>query len=309
MQPVLRFRIPDEMHFALYGRNFGPDADKGVRVLLEHLSSKGAAVSCCTALVRELRKHGIAVPGGCPEFSTALDLPRDVDVILSLGGDGTFLSTLTVVGDREVPVAGINFGRLGFLTATGRGDAGCGIVDRMMAGDYNVEHRSLLEVSCQGLPQEFYPYALNEVALQRSEPYMIGIEVSIDGMRIPTYWADGLLIATPTGSTAYSLSVGGPVVVPDSSVFIITPMAPHNLNVRPLIVPDTSEVEVVLRSGGHRTMISADNRSADAPEDSRITVRKAPFTLPCVSFGKDGFFEALNEKLLWGEDRRNEVKL
>lgn len=294
------------MHFALYGRNFGPDAEIRMKVLLEHLSRRGVRVSCCLALAAELREHGLTVPGDGVCFTGAEDLPRDVDIILSLGGDGTFLSALSVAGDGGIPVAGINFGRLGFLTSAGSGDAGCGIVDRMIDGNYRVEHRSLLEVSYSGLPEGFYPYALNEITLQRSEPYMIGIEVSIDGMRIPTYWADGLLIATPTGSTAYSLSVGGPVVVPDSSVFIITPMAPHNLNVRPLIVPDTSVIEVVIRSGGHRAMISADNRSADIGESSGITVRKAPFTLSCVSFGRDGFFEALNEKLLWGEDRRNE---
>lgn len=297
------------MHFALYGRNFGPDAEKRMRVLLEHLSGRGVRVSCYAALARCLRNHGMDCPSGGTEFYSAGDLPEDVDIVLSLGGDGTFLSSLSVVGDRGIPVAGINFGRLGFLTSAGSGDAGRSIVDRMIDGDYMVEHRTLLEVSCPGLPQGLYPYALNEITLQRSGPFMIGIEVSIDGMRIPTYWADGLLIATPTGSTAYSLSVGGPVVVPDSSVFIITPIAPHNLNVRPLIVPDTSAVEVVIRSGGHGTMVSADNRSAEVVENSRITVRKAPFTLSCVSLGREGFFEALNEKLLWGEDRRNEVKL
>lgn len=296
------------MHFALYGRKFGPDAEGRIRVLLEHLARKGVKVTCCSALASCAREYGMGRLCGEDEFSGAGDLPRDVDIFLSLGGDGTFLSSLTIVGDSGIPVAGINFGRLGFLTTAGSGDSGCGIVDRMVAGDYSVQNRSLLEVSYEGRPEEFYPYALNEITLQRSEPYMIGIEVLIDGMRIPTYWADGLLIATPTGSTAYSLSVGGPVVVPDSSVFIISPMAPHNLNVRPLIVPDTAVVEVVIRSNGHRTMISADNRSSDISDNLRITVRKAPFGLNCVCFGRDSFFEALNEKLLWGEDRRNEMK-
>lgn len=239
-------------------------------------------------------------------FSSNEDLPEDVDVFLSLGGDGTFLSSLTIVRDREIPLAGINFGRLGFLTAAGSGDAGCSLVDRIIAGDYRVERRSLLEISYNGRSKTFYPYALNEITMQRHDPNMIGIEVSIDGMRIPTYWADGLLVATPTGSTAYSLSVGGPVVSPDSSVFIITPMSPHNLNVRPLIVPDTSEVEVLIRSNGHRTLLSADNRSAELPEDTKVCVRKAGFSLARITFGRGGFFEALNEKLLWGEDRRND---
>lgn len=276
-----------------------------MRRLLGHLRKKGVRISCFSLLAEGLRNIGVENP--CDgEFSSCGDLPADVDIFLTLGGDGTFLSALTIVREKEIPVAGINFGRLGFLTSSGSGDAGCAILDRMMAGDYGVSRRSLLEISYAGMPDGLYPYALNEITLQRSEPNMIGIEVSIDGMRIPTYWADGLLIATPTGSTAYSLSVGGPVVVPGSSVFIITPMAPHNLNVRPLIVPDTSVVEVTIRSNGHRTLLSADNRSTGIAENRRVTVRKAGFTLPCVTFGQSGFFEALNEKLLWGEDRRND---
>lgn len=294
------------MHFALYGRKFGPDAEGRIRTLMEHLTRKGARVTCCSALASSMRGCGLDAVFSAAEFSGPEDLPPDVDIFLCLGGDGTFLNALTIVGDSGIPVAGINFGRLGFLTTAGSGDSGCGMVDRMIAGDYSVKKRSLLEISYEGRPREFCPYALNEITVQRSEPYMIGIEVLIDGMRIPTYWADGLLIATPTGSTAYSLSFGGPVVVPDSSVFIITPMAPHNLNVRPLIIPDTSVVEVVIRSSGHGTMISADNRSSGIAERRRITVRKAPFSLSCVSFGDGNFFEALNEKLLWGEDRRNE---
>ena len=288
------------MHFALYGRNTGPDTARRIATLLEHLIIKGVRLSFFSELADCLGRAGMtSLPGEV--FFSGEDLPADVDVFLSLGGDGTFLSSLTMVGRRGIPVAGVNFGRLGFLTSAGSTDAGCGVVDRMIAGDYSVRKRSLLEVSYGGLP-----YALNEITMQRYGPNMLGIEVSIDGMRIPTYWADGLLIATPTGSTAYSLSVGGPVVVPDSSVFIITPMAPHNLNVRPLIVPDTSEVEVVIRSGGRRALLSVDNRFMDVAEDSKVTVRKADFALSCVTFGKAGFFEALNEKLLWGEDRRND---
>lgn len=293
------------MHFALYSRSAGPDAVGKIRLLIEHLIVRGAALSFFSELADCLGKAGMpSLPGDI--FSSGDDLPADVDVFLSLGGDGTFLSSLTMVGKRDIPVAGINFGRLGFLTSSGSGDSACAIVDRMMAGDYQVRRKSLLEVRGGGLGPDFYPYALNEVSLQRYGPNMIAIEVTIDGMKVPTYWADGLLIATPTGSTAYSLSVGGPVVLPDSSVFIITPMAPHNLNVRPLIVPDSSVVEVTFRSDGRRTLLSADNRFTDAAEDASVTVRRAGFSLACVTFGWESFFEALSEKLLWGEDRRNE---
>lgn len=286
LQFGLIHRIQRKMHFALYGRHFGPDAEKRIKILLDHLSEKGARVSWCQAPCRTL--------------------PEDVDIFLSLGGDGTFLNSLTMVRDSGIPVAGINFGRLGFLTSAGSDDSGCAVLDRMMQGAYSVEKRSLIEVSYSGAPEDFYPFALNEVSIQKKDPYMIGIEVLIDGMSIPTYWADGLLIATATGSTAYSLSFGGPVVVPDSSVFIVTPMAPHNLNVRPLIVPDTSEIEIVLKTEGHPALLSADNRSVDVDGGRVIKIRKAGFSLSCVSFGRNSFFEALHEKLLWGEDRRND---
>lgn len=292
------------MHFALYGRPVGPDAEKRMSLLLSHLVEKKVRLSVFAPLAWSLSASGLRVPSESL-FTSAEDLSPDVDIFLSLGGDGTFLSSLRMVGDRGIPVAGINFGRLGFLTSAGSSDAGCGIVDRMIAGDYRVERRSLLEISYGGMPVDFYPYALNEIALQRSEPNMISIEVAIDGMRIPAYWADGLLVATPTGSTAYSLSAGGPVVLPGSSVFIITPIAPHNLNVRPLIVPDTFSLEIVIRSGGDRTLLSVDNRSAVIAGGTAVTVRRAGFGLECVTFGRSGFFDALNEKLLWGEDRRN----
>lgn len=308
MQFVLRFYYKFDMHIALYGRNFGPDAEMRIKKLLGHLVSRGVRLSLFADLADSSSLAGTCgIPSG--RFTSAADLPEDVDIFLALGGDGTFLSSMTIVGKREIPVAGINFGRLGFLTSSGSEDAGCGMVDMMIAGKYSVQRRSLLEFSYDGMPSGFYPYALNEITMQRNDPNMISIEVSIDGMRIPVYWADGLLVATPTGSTAYSLSVGGPVVSPDSSVFIISPMAPHNLNVRPLIVPDTSVMDIVIRSNGHRTMISADNRSMDIAEDRRVRVRKADFALACVTFGKNGFFEALNEKLLWGEDRRNDRML
>ena len=293
------------MYLALYGRNVRPGVEARMVSLLGHLMDKGVRVCCFSLLAEALCRAGAGSLCG-DVFTSGDDLPEDVDVLLALGGDGTFLSALTIVSGKEIPVAGINFGRLGFLTSPGSGDAGCGIVDRILAGDYGIIRRSLLEISYDGMPDGIYPYALNETVMQRYEPNMVGIEVSVDGMKLPTYWADGLLVATPTGSTAYSLSIGGPVVVPESSVFIITPMAPHNLNVRPLIVPDTSVVDIVIRSGGRRTMLSVDNRYTDIPGNTRVRVRKADYSLPCVAIGRGGFFEALNEKLLWGEDRRND---
>ncbi len=294
------------MHFALYSRNFGPSTAEGMKKLTEYLGARGAQISCYAPLHRFLYDMGTKGLQGGKVFDSADSLPSDADIFLALGGDGTFLSSLTMVGASGMPVAGINFGRLGFLASSAAEDAGCSVVDRLMAGEYEVAQRSVLEVTSDVLPADVYPYALNEISIQRSGPKMIAIDVNIDGMKIPTYWADGLLIATPTGSTAYSLSVGGPVVVPDSSVFIIAPVAPHNLNVRPLIVSDSSQVDITIKAEGSSTFISADNRSIELEGEYGLKIRKAPFALGCVSFGKDTFFDALNEKLLWGVDRRND---
>ncbi len=294
------------MHFALYSRNFGHTTAAGMKKLAEYLCANGAQISCYRPLHEFLLEYGAEGMEGAGVFTSAEDLPSDADIFLALGGDGTFLSSLTMVRGGGMPVAGINFGRLGFLASSAQEDAGCGVIDKLTAGAYEVGPRTVLQMSGNVLDSEFYPFALNEISIQRSGPKMISIDVTIDGMKIPTYWADGLLIATPTGSTAYSLSVGGPVVVPDSSVFIIAPVAPHNLNVRPLIVSDSSKVEIAIRTEGGSTFISADNRSLELEGGYSLCIEKAPFAINCVSFSKNTFFDALNEKLLWGVDRRND---
>ncbi|MBQ2148549.1 MAG: NAD(+)/NADH kinase, partial [Bacteroidales bacterium] len=213
------------MKIALYNR----DRQAGVEAVKRRLREKGATLVC----------YG-------EDFTSWEDLPADTELFLPLGGDGTFLQALTFVRDRGIPVAGINFGHLGFLT-TARADEE-GWVDALLAGRYSVEERSLIRVTCAAFPEAFYPFALNEVSLQRRGASMLQIRVRIDGRDLPTYWADGLVISTPTGSTAYNLSVGGPVVMPSSEVMVIAPIAPHNLNVRPLVVPMSAAVELTFRS-------------------------------------------------------------
>ena len=157
------------------------------------------------------------------------------------------------------------------------------------------------------LPGENFPFALNEVSIQRNSPSMLGIEITIDGDKVPIYWADGFLIATPTGSTAYSLSVGGPIVMPGANVFIVAPIAPHNLNIRPLIVPDTSEITIRIHSRSDGAMLTLDNRSFKMNPDDKLVLRKANFKLNYITPNTSDFFEVLKEKLLWGEDKRNNI--
>ena len=270
------------MKIALYNR----DRNDGIEAVKRQLREKGATVVCYKE-----------------DFSSSEDLPGDTDLFLSLGGDGTFLQSLTFVRDRGIPVAGINFGHLGFLTTARADDPGW--MDTLLSGNYTVEERSLLRVTCAGLPDAFYPFALNEVSLQRRVASMLQVRVCIDGRELPTYWADGLVISTPTGSTAYNLSVGGPVVLPHSEVMVISPIAPHNLNVRPLVVPLDADIELSFRSRSKGALLTLDNRAFEIPAETTISLVRGRFGLRFVSLSDDNFIQALQTKLFWGEDRRN----
>ena len=270
------------MKIALYNR----DRNDGVEALKALLREKGATLVC----------YG-------EDFTSWEDLPGDTELFLPLGGDGTFLQALTFVRDRGIPVAGINFGHLGFLT-TARADED-GWVDALLSGRYSVEERSLIRVTCAELPASLYPFALNEVSLQRRDAAMLQVRVRIDGRELPTYWADGLVISTPTGSTAYNPSVGGPVVMPSSEVMVIAPIAPHNLNVRPLVIPMDASVELTFRSREKGAVLTLDNRSCEIPSGTVVSLARGRHGLRYVTLSDDNFIHALQTKLFWGEDRRN----
>lgn len=227
----------------------------------------------------------------------------EADMLLSVGGDGTFLSASMLVAGRGIPVVGVNSGRLGFLSENRPAD----VVQALLSGEYSVEHRAMLEAEVHTGESSIdsWPYALNEFTVHRSGAAMLGVEVSVDGVQLPVYWADGLIVSTSSGSTAYSLSVGGPIVLPESRVLIISPIAPHNLNVRPLVVPDTAEVRLKMHSRDENVIFTADNRTASISSDSQIAVRVAQFSLERVRLNRSNFIDALTEKLFWGEDVRN----
>lgn len=235
-------------------------------------------------------------------FTSYDELPQ-TDLFLSLGGDGTFLESLTMVRDRDIPIAGINFGRLGFLT-TACVDENNPWIEKLITGDYTIEERTLLHLGKDDMPEGFYPYAMNEITIQRTTPSMLEVDIAIDGQKLPKYWADGILVATATGSTAYSLSIGGPIVTPDSKVLIIAPIAPHNLNVRPLIVPDSSKVEISFQGRNPQALLTVDNRSFNLGAGEKVTITKGNFPIKTISINNN-FIAALNQKLLWGEDKRN----
>lgn len=219
------------------------------------------------------------------------------DLMLSVGGDGTFLGAAGMAAPAGIPVAGVNLGHLGFLSENLPGD----IVEALNSGNFHIQERAMLKAVVGG--KDFL--ALNEVCVSRVDGSMLGIKVSVDGKALPTYWADGLLVSTPSGSTAYSLSVGGPIVMPSSKVLVIAPVAPHNLNVRPMIVPLESSISLGFVSRGDSVRFSADNRSEIIPASATVDVGVAQFSLKRLCLDKSNFINALSEKLFWGEDKRN----
>lgn len=228
----------------------------------------------------------------------------EADMVLSIGGDGTFLKAASRVGKKNIPILGINTGRLGFLADISPEEMEETFAD-IYNDNYRVEDRSVLQVSCSGQELKGYPYGLNEIAvLKRDSSSMISIHTAINGAYLNTYQADGLVIATPTGSTAYSLSIGGPIIVPHSNTFAITPVAPHSLNVRPIVINDDWEITLDVESRSHNFLIAIDGRSETCREGSRLTIRKADYKINIVKRNDHIFFKTLRNKMMWGADGR-----
>ena len=239
------------------------------------------------------------------EIRTKADVRPETDLVLSMGGDGTFLSAAHVVADIGLPILGVNFGRIGFLCEN-RPEA---VKKALMEGDFRIEYRTVLNGTLK-VPEArrsigMLPYSVNEVAVHRSGSSVLGIHVSIDGEPLPTYWADGLIVATSSGSTAYSLSVGGPICMPDTKVLVVAPIAPHNLNVRPIVLPETALVDISFESRDGSAIMSMDNRTVEIQPGWTIHVEMAQFSLKRIRLAKTGFVKALTSRLFWGEDMRN----
>ncbi len=278
------------MKIALYSRDGGAMTDPRLSSMLDKLEKESFMIY---------------------ETSGGEDLLPGTDLVMSVGGDGTFLSAARCVGASGVPILGVNLGRLGFLSEYSPEEA-CGA---LLSGAWYLEDRELLETEVDGSLSEnpvlsasaetFCPFTLNEVSVHRSGAALLGVDVTIDGHPLPTYWADGLLVATSSGSTAYSLSVGGPICAPEAKVLIIAPIAPHNLNARPLVVPDTTKVGISMRSRDESVMLSMDNRNHLIQPSATLAVKVAQFSLKRVRLKNTSFIKALTTKLFWGEDIRN----
>ena len=239
-------------------------------------------------------------------FISHKDLDRTYDLMITIGGDGTLLRSITYVRDLGIPIMGINTGRLGFL-ATLKQEMLHSELNKILFGEYDIKERSLLEVSANNKTNfSDFNYALNEVSVGRKNTTsMIEIKTVLDGEYLNTYWADGLIISTPTGSTGYSLSCGGPIMSPSSQTFSITPIAPHNLNARPLIISDETIIELSVKGREESHLLSLDSKIISLENNTVIKIKKASFKIKLASLQNNSFYKTLRNKLLWGEDKRN----
>lgn len=229
----------------------------------------------------------------------------DADIAISFGGDGTLLRTASRVGNKNIPLLGINAGRLGFLTSFSTDDIPL-LFEYLHNGKYAIEERGVISVTASNKQLKNNPFAINEIAVMKHDiSAMISIEASIDGEECITYQADGLIIAAPSGSTGYSLSVGGPIIAPDTNVFVLTPIASHSLNVRPVVVNDRTKVTLKVSSRSHNYLIAIDGRNEECDESTVLTLQKADYTIKIVRAKGQTFFKTLHDKMMWGADFRN----
>lgn len=240
-------------------------------------------------------------------FSNHTELNNSFDFFISIGGDGTMLRAATFVKSKNIPIVGINAGRLGFL-ANVQQDAIEKLLPKLFENNYKLSQRTLLSLECYPDPCDIFDlnFALNEITVSRKNTTsMITIETCLNGEYLTSFWADGLIISTPTGSTGYNLSCGGPVITPESKCIVITPIAPHNLNVRPLILSDDTEIKLKVSGREPQFLLSLDSGTKTIDNDNEVHIKKAPFTINMVEFPNETFLKTLRNKLLWGEDKRN----
>ncbi len=289
------------MRFALFGNTFQAKKSTYVQTLLRVLKQHEAEICICREFYNFLTSD-LQLNSFDAELFDGDNF--EADMVISIGGDGTFLKAANRVGRKSIPILGINTGRLGFLADISPEEIDI-IFEEIYKNQYTVEERSVLQLKCENETFENPPYALNEIAvLKRDSSSMISIRTAINGSHLTTYQADGLVIATPTGSTAYSLSVGGPIMVPHSKTIAITPVAPHSLNVRPIVIRDDWEISLEVESRSHNFLVAIDGRNESCQEGTRLTISRADYTIKVVKRHNHPFFETLRNKLMWGADIR-----
>lgn len=292
------------MKVAIYSRVFEAAQKEDVLKLLLHLKENKIEPVLFKSFFDQI-KHLLPNNLELTFFSSPNELNEQYECLISLGGDGTLLDTVTLVRDKKIPLLGINFGRLGFLASIGREELDSAVAS-LVNHTYVKDERTLLHLDSNLDLFGDTPYALNELAIQKLDTSsMIKIHTYLNGAFLNTYWADGLIVATPTGSTGYSLSCNGPIVFPDSGSFVITPVAPHNLNVRPIVVPDNNVISFEIESRSDSFLCTLDSRKEIVSKQVQLAVKKEGFTIQLIRLNENSFLQTLRNKLSWGLDRRN----
>lgn len=291
------------MKIAIFGQNYQGNTENIVSEVIKILNDNNVEI-----LIEEKFKDSFkTINNNLNTFESHDELDSSIDVLISIGGDGTILRAVTLVRDKNIPIVGINTGRLGFL-ATVQIENINTLLNKVINKDFTISQRSLLSLQCIPKNPDLVDlnFALNEVTVSRKDSTsMITIETYLNGEYLTSYWADGLIISTPTGSTGYSLSCGGPVLMPDVNSLVITPIAPHNLNARPLVIPDNTEIELRITGREEQYLVSLDSRITSVTNETLLKIKKTSFQVNMIEFKDEGFLKTIRKKLLWGEDRRN----
>lgn len=289
------------LKFAIFGNEYQPRKSTSIEKILDYLVQKGAEIYVENAYYEFLTRSQHIDVKAAGVFE---DYNFDVDYVISMGGDGTFLKAASRVGAKGTPIIGVNMGRLGFLADVLPGEVEAAL-DSLYAGECQIEEHVVIQVEAEGGVLAGNPFALNDIAvLKRDDASMISIRTQVDGEFLVNYQADGLIVTTSTGSTAYNLSNGGPIIIPQSSSLCLTPVAPHSLNIRPVVINDTAEITLDVESRSHNYLVAIDGRSERMTEGTRLVIRKAAHTIKIVKQRNQRYFSTLREKLMWGADQR-----
>lgn len=292
------------MKVALYARHIEKNLFPKLKEFCYTLSQYGFDIYIFSDLLNYLENEFNYTPPYHGYFQNYKDLDPKINFLISVGGDGTFLDTLSIVRDSTIPVIGINFGKLGFLASISQENI-FAAVEALYKGNYSIEKRTLLQLNPDDQLFGDFNFALNDISIQKKDSEMITVHVYIDNEYLNTYWADGLIVSTPTGSTAYSLSVGGPIVTPDSNNFIISPISPHNLTVRPIVIPDEGKITLLPAGRCSQYLISMDHHSKIVDKSYTFQIEKAEFPMHVLRLEASDYYSTLRNKLMWGMDRRN----
>jgi len=290
--------------YAIYGKKVNEKYLSSIQFFFDELDRNHILVTVYSTFHQFLEENSIQFNQSITIFSSHSEL-KDVDYLISIGGDGTFLETITLVKDSNIPVLGINTGRLGFLSSVTTNEIAQAI-SSLINGAYEIDRRTMLSIETDNQLFGDANYALNEITLQRSDSStMITVHTYLDNDFLNSYWADGLIISTPTGSTAYSLSCNGPILFPSSESIILTPIAPHNLNVRPLIIPDNKVLSFQIEARTDSFLVALDSRFKSVPINTTFQIKKTPHTISLIRLKNHTFLNTLRNKLMWGIDKRN----